>query len=177
MGRLCFSGSRPSRFQLPAIVLSVLPDVDVMAFAFGIPYGSVWGHRGFTHSLFFAFLASLVASHLVFRESPRFSRKWWLVTAGLFSATASHGLLDAMTDGGLGVAFFAPFDEGRYFFPWRPLRVSPVGIGAFFSGWGARVIVSEMVWIWIPALALLFLLRQARGSLGRTRSSRLQPDD
>jgi hypothetical protein len=31
--------------------------------------------------------------------------------------TASHGMLDAMTDGGLGVAFFAPFDNARYFFP------------------------------------------------------------
>ena len=37
----------------------------------------------------------------------------------LFLSTASHGVLDALTDGGLGVAFFSPFDQTRYFFPFR----------------------------------------------------------
>ena len=45
---------------------------------------------------------------------------------------ASHGVLDALTDGGPGVAFLAPFDDTRYFFPWRPIRVSPLWRG-FFS--------------------------------------------
>jgi inner membrane protein len=52
----------------------------------------------------------------------------------LFLATASHGVLDAMTDGGLGVAFFSPFDNRRYFLPWRPIVVSPISIARFFSG-------------------------------------------
>jgi hypothetical protein len=39
-----------------------------------------------------------------------------------FVVTASHGALDAMTDGGLGIAFFAPFDNTRYFFPFRPIK-------------------------------------------------------
>jgi inner membrane protein len=68
--------------------------------------------------------------------------------------TASHGLLDALTDGGLGVAFFAPFDAGRYFLPWTPIRVSPIGLG-FFSARGAEVLASEVVWVWLPALALV----------------------
>jgi hypothetical protein len=50
-----------------------------------------------------------------------------------FLATASHGLLDAMTDGGLGVAFFSPFDKHRYFFPWTPIRVSPIGLTRLFQ--------------------------------------------
>jgi len=53
-----------------------------------------------------------------------------------FLATASHGLLDAMTDGGLGVAFFVPFDKHRYFLPWTPIRVSPIGVGRFFTDRG-----------------------------------------
>jgi inner membrane protein len=82
----------------------------------------------------------------------------------LFLATASHGFLDAMTDGGLGVAFFSPFDNHRYFFPWRPIRVSPIGIGRFFSPRGLDVLQSELLWIWLPAglLALLAWLWRRR---------------
>jgi inner membrane protein len=28
----------------------MLPDADVLAFKFGVAYGNVFGHRGFTHS-------------------------------------------------------------------------------------------------------------------------------
>jgi inner membrane protein len=71
-----------------------------------------------------------------------------------FLATASHGFLDAMTDGGLGVAFFAPFDNHRYFLPWTPIRVSPIGIGRFFTDRGFVVLQSELLWIWLPAALL-----------------------
>jgi inner membrane protein len=69
--------------------------------------------------------------------------------------TASHGALDALTNGGLGVAFFAPFSNARYFFPWRPVEVSPIGVAPFFSEWGVRVLESELVWLWLPAAALM----------------------
>ena len=68
-----------------------------------------------------------------------------------FLATASHGLLDAMTDGGLGVTCFAPFDNRRYFLPWTPIRVSPIGIERFFTARGLAVIQTELLWIWLPA--------------------------
>lgn len=71
--------------------------------------------------------------------------------------TATHGLLDAMTNGGLGIAFFFPFDNTRYFFDWRPIQVSPIGIRNFFSEWGLRVIISEAVYIGLPGLGLLMV--------------------
>ena len=37
-----------------AAICSIIPDVDVIAFKFDIPYESQWGHRGFTHSLVLA---------------------------------------------------------------------------------------------------------------------------
>lgn len=83
----------------------------------------------------------------------------------LFLVTASHGLLDALTDGGLGVAFFAPFDNHRYFLPWRPIRVSPIAMGRFFSGRGLAVLQSELLWIWLPSMlldVLVFTLRRRR---------------
>ena len=69
-----------------------------------------------------------------------------------FLATVSHGLLDALTNGGLGVAFFSPFDTTRYFFPFRPIQVSPIG-AHFFSARGISVVQSELLWVWLPCVA------------------------
>jgi len=73
--------------------------------------------------------------------------------------TASHGIFDAMTDGGLGVAFLAPFDNSRYFFPWRPVMVSPIGVAPFFSRYGLNVLLSEVVWIWAPLVIVLLMFK------------------
>lgn len=122
----------PKRVWIAGALCSVVPDLDVVGFRFGIRYGDFWGHRGFTHSLFFAALLAAIVSSLGFRRvSPGVNRFW--IWSYLFLATASHGFLDAMTDGGLGVAFFSPFENHRYFLPWRPIRVSPIGMGRFFS--------------------------------------------
>lgn len=135
---------------------AVIPDADVLGFALGIDYGARLGHRGLTHSLLFALVLSLAVTRCAFAETAVGSRPWWRLVLLFFGATASHGVLDAMTTGGLGVAFFSPFDPTRYFFPWRPIRVSPIGVGAFFSGRGLRVIFSEVLWVGVPC-GLLWL--------------------
>lgn len=117
-----------------------------------------WGHRGLSHS--FAFAAVLAALAMPLARSkgePGWGRLWTY----LFLATASHGVLDALTDGGLGIAFFAPCDETRYFFPFRPIKVSPIGAG-FFSLRGLVVIASELLWVWLPSLALAGMAAAAR---------------
>jgi len=142
----------------------MIPDVDVIGFRFGIHYGDFRGHRGFTHSLTFAaLLATLVAAAIVqFQtEVSRVSLFFYI-----FLATASHGLLDAMTNGGLGVAFFSPFDNSRYFLPWRPILVSPIGVTRFFSYRGLAVLKTEIIWIWLPsmlAIAIVMLSRRHSG--------------
>jgi inner membrane protein len=142
---------------LLGVLCSIVPDLDVIGFRYGIPYDDVWGHRGFTHSIFFAGLLSAGLVGLWFRRQSR------AVMAGiffyLFLCTASHGVLDAMTDGGLGVAFFSPFDTTRYFFPVRPVVVSPIGIGGFFNEYGVRVLVSEVLWVWFPVGIAFMVLR------------------
>jgi len=114
----------PKRVWAIGAVCSILPDIDVVGFRFGIRYGDFWGHRGFTHSLLFA---SILATLALVVGCPHplsgLNRTWlWLY---FFLATASHGFLDAMTNGGLGVAFFSPFHNTRFFLPWRPILVSP----------------------------------------------------
>ena len=147
----------PARVWLAGAMCSMLPDLDVVGFHFRIDYGDFWGHRGFTHSLFFAALLAGAALILAFPKGvPNLSRaSLW---AYLFLATASHGFLDALTDGGLGVAFFAPFSNTRYFFPWTPIRVSPIGISRFFSARGLAVVRSELLWVCIPTLALIIFI-------------------
>ena len=126
----------------------MLPDIDVVGFSFGIEYGDMFGHRGFTHSLFFAAMVGSVAAWHLSHRSHLSHR---LVLFAWFAAiTASHGVLDAMTNGGRGIAFFAPFSNHRYFFPWRPIQVSPIGAG-FFSARGLSVLASEARWIWVPS--------------------------
>jgi inner membrane protein len=83
-------------------------------------------------------------------EAPSPPRLWTY----LFLAAASHGILDAMTDGGLGIALLAPFDDTRYFFPFRPIEVSPINIRRFLSGRGLAVLASELLWVWLPSAAL-----------------------
>jgi inner membrane protein len=83
-------------------------------------------------------------------------RRIWLYVA---VAAASHGVLDAFTNGGLGIALLAPFDNTRYFAPWRPIEVSPIGIRALFSREGLAVLLSEAAWVWLPALLLVLSSR------------------
>jgi len=143
----------PRRAVAAGAIATILPDLDVVAFRFGIPYSAMFGHRGFTHSITFALIVASLAA-LLLRSRAAFPF--------LFLCALSHPLLDALTDGGLGVALLSPFSNERYFFPWRPIRVSPIGAG-FFSARGVETLVSEVVWVWLPCCALA-LLGKARKS-------------
>lgn len=136
------------------ILCSVLPDADVIGFQFGISYDHLFGHRGFFHSFLFAGILALFVT-AIFYSRYLFSLKGIGLFFYFILCTASHSLLDAMTSGGLGVAFFSPWDNTRYFLPWRPIKVSPIGIENFFSEWGRQVIKSELMWIGLPCLVLL----------------------
>ena len=129
----------------------MLPDLNVIGFRFAIRYGDFWGHRGFTHSLVFAAILAGAAAAVLFRHGASGIGRFALF-AYLFLATASHGVLDAVTNGGLGVAFFSPFDNRRYFLPWRPILVSPIAVTRFFSPRGYAILRSELLWIWLPAI-------------------------
>ena len=144
----------PTRFWPLAIACSVIPDADVVAFAFGIPYHHIFGHRGFFHSLIFALILSLIVTAVFFREETLFSGRWCFYTIFFFLVTATHGILDAFTNGGLGIALFSPFSNERYFFPWTPIAVSPIGIKAFLSTRGWLVLKSEFFWVWLPVSIL-----------------------
>ncbi|MGH8109698.1 MAG: metal-dependent hydrolase [Arenimonas sp.] len=144
------------------VVASVIPDADVIGFKFGIEYASQFGHRGFTHSICFALILGLLA--MFAHKKLDCSRLAAFAFVG--ACAASHGLLDMLTDGGLGIALFWPFDNTRYFFPWTGIEVSAIGRG-FFSMRSLSVLASEFIWIWCPSIVLcsiLYLLNRTRNA-------------
>jgi len=134
-----------TRLLAAGVAAAMLPDMDVAAFALGIPYADGFGHRGASHSILFAALIAVlgIAMYRPLRSGA--------AQAGAFLLTCaiSHPLLDAMTSGGLGVALLWPWSEQRFFAPWRPILVSPFANG-FFSARGISTLLSELRWVWLP---------------------------
>ena len=161
----------PRRILWLGCLFAILPDLDVIGFAHGISYHSPWGHRGFTHSIVFAICCGLLAV-CCFRLPQNRSVPVFLF---LSFSMISHGLLDAMTYGGLGVGIGWPFTDQRFFFSWRPLPVSPIGIERFFNYWGMYVIKKEAVRVWLPllgAFSLIWMVRIAITSSCKRRCAR-----
>lgn len=167
----------PLRYWTAGVFCAVVPDADSIGFALGIRYGDLLGHRGLSHSLLFAALLAPVLAFTLFRAEMRADAaaaaiaKRIRLCAYLFLAAASHGLLDAITNGGLGVAFLSPFDPTRYFFPFRPVEVSPINVARFLRGRGLDVLASELKWIILPALALGAAAESVRHLLPRPRTA------
>lgn len=127
-------------------LVALLPDIDVVGFVLGVPYSAQWGHRGATHSLVFALAVALVALAASNERRQPF-RTWWIASIAL----VSHGPLDTLTDGGLGCALLWPFDQTRYFAPWRPIPVAPIGLD-LLSIDGLLVAATELV-LFAPLIA------------------------
>jgi inner membrane protein len=145
----------PVRYWPIVIAVAVLPDLD--SFLSYFRYDPAFGHRGFFHSPFLGLIISFLLVFCFFRDQTLFSARWFRYFFVFFLVWMSHGLLDALTNGGRGVAFLSPFSSKRYFLPWTPIQVSPMRIKSFFSSRGWSVLKSEFAWIWLPGLALIFL--------------------
>lgn len=154
----------PSRWKVLTVfaTLAFVPDLDVISFSLGIPYGHFFGHRGFSHSVVFAGIASFLVCLTIFRKPKRFSPRWWGLYLVTFLASASHGLLDASTDAGLGIGLLMPFDNERIFFEFRPLRTSAINLPAFLHHRSLAVLHSEVVWVWLPLLSATVIYQVGR---------------
>ena len=158
----------PARYWITVAVIAALPDLDVVVYPLGLNAPDMLGHRGITHSLPFAAVCAAFAVQLVFRGSV-WRPVWFRLWAVVFAAMASHGVLDALTNGGQGIAFVAPFSDGRWHFPWQPIRVSPIGVGAFFSLTGLRVLQNELLSVWLPTALVVGVSSLIRHRLNRNR--------
>jgi inner membrane protein len=150
LGRSAVSG----RLLAAGVAACALPDLDVAAFRLGIPYAAEFGHRGFSHSLAFALFAAIAGACLFRWLNSTFQRSFWFI----FIAGVSHSVLDALTNGGLGIAFLWPWSNERYFAPFQVIQVSPLEISRFFSPRGAAVLWSEFLWVWLPCMGIAAIM-------------------
>jgi inner membrane protein len=138
-------------------LLAIFPDIDVLSMA---AYGAILGHRGITHTLVFALWLGFLTASLTFKP---FRGNLWALTAVFFLATASHGLLDAVTRGGEAIPFFWPATQQRYG-NWGPIPVADIAL-ELPDPRRSRSIRSEMVWVWAPTVAFIvgvFVWRRVR---------------
>lgn len=134
--------------------LSLAPDLDVIGFRFGVAYQAPWGHRGATHSILFCLTLALALAFL----ARSFQRPVWNTFLLAAVVLISHPLLDVLTDGGLGCALGWPFHTQRYFAPYTPIPVAPIG-RRIFSHWGLRVMLTELL-LFAPLFAYALWPRQ-----------------
>lgn len=153
----------PRRLLLAGVVASMLPDLDVVGFRLGVPYGDVFGHRGATHSICSAVLVALVAAVLTSQLRATRTQILLFVTASM----ASHGILDMFTDAGSGVALLWPWSAERYFAPWRFIEAAPLAMERMLGSRGETVIASELLWVWLPASAACLVVILVRRAVSR----------
>jgi inner membrane protein len=157
LARLMPAYQRSPKAYALAAGCAMLPDIDMLTGAVGgsLSFAHQWlQHRAITHSLVFALLTGLVVTVLAYgiQWRHRFTQ-WWAYVLLFVAATATHGLLDACTNGGRAIALLAPFTWETYFAPWRPLEVSPFWLG-IFSERGIAVMRSELLWLALPCALL-----------------------
>src|SRR4051812_20035469 len=92
-----------AKFWILGCVCAVIPDADVIMFNF-VSYGHFLGHRGFFHSFFFCLLLAVIITVVFYKKEKLLSRIGLKYILFFFLCGASHGLLDMLTNGGMGVA-------------------------------------------------------------------------
>ena len=86
-------------FWIIATIISALPDIDV---AFGQEYLSLFGHRGFTHGIFFAILTAIVSALIsipittTVTGGTLISWQFWNFVTFYFGVTIAHSIEDSM---------------------------------------------------------------------------------
>ncbi|BDU75885.1 metal-dependent hydrolase [Mesoterricola sediminis] len=146
------------RTRALALVCAVAPDLDWFT-GFLDPqdrYGLA--HRGLFHSFLAAGALTVLAMALGNRVRWRHPRAW----ACLAVATFSHGLLDAFTFGGRGVAFLEPFSSVHFVSAWQPIFVSPIPLSGRLTDWLFFSLGTELLVIGLPAMAVLLATRTLR---------------
>lgn len=155
----------PKHFWLVSIACAVIADVDLALFLCGVPYDHFFGHRGFFHSIFFGLLVSIAATKYVSSVGEGFPEARVRYFTLFFLLFVSHGLLDALSNGSIGVALFSPFDPTRYFFPSRP--ISMIRIKVFLTAGSFAAIRSELLCVWMPSFLVVLITTLVRNVAGK----------
>jgi inner membrane protein len=139
-----------------SFVVAIVPDIDLFGNFFNVSINNIFGHRGFTHSLLFAFLLATLISLIFWREFKTDRKRWLLIFFNFLMVALMHPFLDACTDRNYGVALFSPFSNHRYSLPWAPINDKALGIwNYYFLGWWeifkveAVIIIVAIAYTWL----------------------------
>lgn len=97
------------RAALWGAIGGTLPDLDVLTALFLNPVNYLAAHRGFSHSVFFAFLIApiiAIVPSVIHKDLPGNYRNWLNI---MFWSIFTHPLLDTFT--GYGTQLFNPFSD------------------------------------------------------------------
>ncbi len=149
----------PLKVIITGALIASIPDLDMIGTRyFNVPWDSIYGHRGYTHSIFFAICTALITA-LLFSGvvNRKHFKRYFLFFA---FCMLSHGLLDFCNEGGLGVAFLWPLSDLRFHSLVQPIMNVNVSFrGLYLSTSGLPVFLSEILWVWLPFLALYLILK------------------
>lgn len=148
------------KFLFGSVVCQCLPDLDVLSYLFHIAPPHPLGHRGLTHSCVFALVAAILVTLCCSRQLKPFSRRWWSLYGWFFLIAFAHGILDAMVDDRLGVAFLWPWTTQHYHLPWRPFLDYPLEASALVSMSLWTTVFLELQFCSLLVVAL-FIIRRA----------------
>lgn len=146
----------PPALALTAVAFAIAPDLDVIGGAFDVPHNGLLGHRGISHSLLAAALLALLALPWL----PVGRRIWPALF--LFAAAASHGLADMFTHGSKGILLFWPLSDTRYSWDYQPIEASGILGRSIADGSLGGILLAELWWLILPAMALAILYRLGR---------------
>ena len=107
VGELLAGKKLGNRAVLWGSVAGTIPDLDVFLRAFYHPIEAALVHRGFSHSLLFAFLASPILGW-IFNRISQGHHGFWLWTHLFFWGIVTHPILDMFTN--YGTQFLWPLD-------------------------------------------------------------------
>src|SRR5687767_4661715 len=155
-----FKSADRKKLIIAAILLGALPDFDTILMGiFG--RDSIFRHREFMHSFFFAGMAGLATAILFRKKNWIPKEKFWLSALLFFIVTASHPCLDGFSTGWkYGVAYLAPFDNERYFLWITPLPLAPLSPAQLFSERGLNLFLVEAGMLWTFGFGALLWNKQ-----------------
>lgn len=137
---------------LLSLIISILPDLDLIGYFLGLPISSFLGHRGFTHSIFFALVVALMANLLFFPDIKTKDKRFKLLFLNFLFVALTHPLLDFLVNRNTGVALLSPFVLTRFASPIAPIVEESVGILNYYHFYFKEVVKVEFFYIILPSL-------------------------
>jgi inner membrane protein len=144
-----------------SVVCATLADIDFIGYFLGVPINNFFGHRGFTHSIFFAFIISWLVCLVFFREF-KFNKNKLFLFINFFLIGLTHPILDFITSKHYGVALLSPFSNHRFIFPWAPINdsIGDVGVWNYYKILFWQVLGVEVCIILLSLVCLWFISRR-----------------